>query len=174
MEESNFLNQFTGHVSGNLKTAHEEYILTYRDLTETVRLVNFGPKASTTSAKFIAEHNNPESVQKIIDAGRDFWKNFLPQAIPDLQKVRQGEYHQSQMALLRSGNYAMRPAFHKILAAAYHIWTSAGSDPMAKAEYLAGLDTIRNQVTEDSLWVTLNIIDPNKGIIAKPKDEATS
>ena len=174
IEASQFLNQFTGRIAGNLKNAHEEYILTFQDLTESVRLVNFCPKISATNAKFVAEHNNPKSTQKIIAAGQDFWENFLPQAIPDLQKIRQGKYHRSQMALLRNNNYAMRSAFHKILATAYHIWSSAGSDPADKTECLATLDTNRGQVTEESLWATLNIIDPNKGVIAKPKDEATS
>ena len=143
IEASHTLRGNVGRISGGTKVG-TPYLITADENNDILKSVQFERRQTFNSKKILAEWSPPEKRQAMVAAGVSFWDNFMPQAVPDIRLLREGDLRRESLSTQRAINAALDPGFIKCLAVIFRQWTMyEGNDQQPLAEYIAGIDTSR-------------------------------
>ena len=151
----------------SLQRASDEF-LTHNDLKDIAIALTFGVPVRAPSQTQIKYHRIDEQQQKIYESIRLFMDEFLPECSQQLADLRAGDIPAAHMSLLRTDWWSFEPAFLKLIAGCYQMWTDSDSDADALARYFRERVNFQRIVAlGDSDAACMGLVDET-GRFAKP------
>ena len=151
----------------SLQRASDEFV-THNDLKDIAIALTFGVPVRAPSLTQIKYHRTEEQQQKIYENITLFMDEFLPECSQQLSDMRAGDVPAAHVSLLRTDWWSFDPAFLKLIAGCYQMWTDSDTNADALAGYFREkVDFQRIVAIGDSDAVSMGLVD-DSGRFAKP------
>ena len=151
----------------SLQRASDEFV-THNDLKDIAIALTFGVPVRAPSQTQIKYHRTEEQQQKIYENITLFMDEFLPECSQQLSDMRAGDVPAAHVSLLRTDWWSFDPAFLKLIAGCYQMWTDSDSNADALAGYFRERVNFQRIVAMgDSDAVSMGLVD-DSGRFAKP------
>ena len=126
----------------NLQRASDEF-MTHNDLKDIAIALTLGLPVRAPSQTQIKYHRTAEQQEKLYESMKVFLDEFLPECSQQLTDLMNGEIPAAHMSVVRMDRWILEPAFVKLLAGCYQIWTDSDPDTDALSHH------IRNRMNFD-------------------------
>ncbi len=118
----------------SLQRASDEFV-THNDLKDIAIALTFGVPVRAPSQTQIKYHRADEQQEKIYENIKMFMDEFLPECSQQLSDLRAGDIPAAHISLLRTDWWSFEPAFLKLMAGCYQMWTDSDSTADALSQY---------------------------------------
>ena len=119
----------------SLQRSSDEF-LTHNDLKEIAIALTFGLPVRSPSQSQVKYHRTEDQQAKIYQSMTIFLDEFLPECNQRLTDLMQGDIPTPHVHMARADSWAMEPAFIKLMAGCYQLWTASDSDTDALSSYI--------------------------------------
>ena len=151
----------------SLQRASDEFV-THNDLKDIAIALTFGVPVRAPSQTQIKYHRTDEQQEKMYESVKMFLDEFLPECSQQLADLRAGDIPAAHISLLRTDWWSFDPAFLKLIAGCYQIWTDSDSEADALAHYFRERVNFQRIVAlGDSDAACLGLVD-DSGRVVKP------
>ena len=126
----------------NLQRASDEFV-THNDLKDIAIALTLGVPVRAPSQTQIKYHRTAEQQEKLYENMKVFLDEFLPECSQHLSDLMNGEIPAAHISIVRTDRWILEPAFVKLMAGCYQIWTDSDQDTDALSHH------IRNRMNFD-------------------------
>lgn len=119
----------------NLQRASDEF-MTHNDLKDIAIALTLGLPVRAPSQTQIKYHRTAEQQDKLYEGMKVFLDEFLPECSQQLTDLMNGEIPAAHMSVVRMDRWMLEPAFVKLLAGCYQIWTDSDPDTDALSHHI--------------------------------------
>ena len=151
----------------SLQRVSDEFV-THSDLKDISIALTFGVPVRAPSQTQIRHHRTESQQEKLYENIKVFLDEFLPECSQQFTDLMSGEIPEAHVSLFRTDFWSFEPAFVKLIAGCYQIWTASDSNTDALSDHL------RNRMNFDRIVPlgnsdtdNLELID-HSGRITKP------
>ena len=120
---------------GTLPRNADEFV-THSDLKDIAIGLTFGLPVRAPSRTQLKYHRTEEQQNKIYEEMQVFLDEFLPECNQLLADLRAGEIPAAHLSLKRMDSWALEPAFLKLMAGCYQMWTATDAETDALSGYM--------------------------------------
>ncbi len=118
-----------------LQRTSDEF-LTHNDLKEIAIALTFGLPVRSPSQSQVKYHRTEDQQARIYENMTIFLDEFLPECNQRLTDLMQGEIPTPHVHMARADSWALEPAFIKLMAGCYQLWTASDSETDALSSYI--------------------------------------
>ena len=119
----------------SLQRGSDEFV-THNDLKDIAIALTFGVPVRAPSQTQIKYHRTDDQQQKLYDNIKVFLDEFLPECNQHFSNLRAGDIPAAHVSTTRTDLWVFEPAFVKLIAGCYQIWTNSDSDADALSQYI--------------------------------------
>ena len=119
----------------SLQRASDEFV-THNDLKDIAIALTFGVPVRAPSQTQIKYHRTADQQNKLYENMKMFLDEFLPECSQHLSDLRAGDIPAAHVSIIRTDRWIFEPAFVKLIAGCYQMWTDSDSDADALSQYI--------------------------------------
>ena len=119
----------------SLHRTSDEFV-THNDLKDIAVALTFGVPVRAPSQTQIKYHRVKDQQNKMYDTIKVFLDEFLPECNQHLTDLIGGDIPAAHVSIIRSDRWIFDPAFLKLLAGCYQMWTDTDTETDALSQYI--------------------------------------
>ena len=119
----------------SLQRLSDEFV-THNDLKDIAIALTFGVPIRAPSQAQVKYYRTDTQQNKIYENMTMFLDEFLPECSQHLSDLMIGDIPAANVSLIRNDRWTFEPAFVKLMAGCYQIWTDSDSDTDALSQYI--------------------------------------
>ena len=119
----------------SLHRTSDEFV-THNDLRDIAIALTFGVPVRAPRQTQLKYHRAADQQEKLYESLKLFLDEFLPECNQHLSDLRGGDIPSAHVSIVRADRWVFEPAFLKLLAGCFQIWTDSDPDTDALSSYI--------------------------------------